>query len=380
MLRLSIRSLCTVSIASLLALLGGCGGEPEAPAGPVPSVVVAPVEIRDVVQSREFVGRTEAFREVEVRARVKGFLLSRLFEEGATVKQGELLYRIDPDEFETNLVAAQAELKRAQATYEAAASDLRRGEKLAQEGTISQSDFEKLKADALRAQADIESAKAAVGRAQLELSYTTIDAPISGRVGRSSVDAGNLIGPESGVLSTIVRPDPVYVIFPVSERQYLSFERLKDKPELTPHLRLPDGSTYPLGGQLEFLDNRVDPQTGTVDVRARFPNPDNLLLPGLFVTVELRTSEAQKQPVVPQASVQQDQAGDFVLVVDQNNRVQTRRIKTGERVGSDWVVEEGLRAGEQVIVEGIQKVQPGAEVKPQPAGPGVKPQSPEMAE
>jgi membrane fusion protein (multidrug efflux system) len=342
--------------------------------------VVAPVVVRDVVQSREFVGRTEAFREVEVRARVTGFLLARPFDEGADVERGALLYRIDPDEFQANLNAAQAELKRAQATYESAASDLRRGEKLVGEGTISQSEFEKIKADALRAEADVDAAKAAVQRAQLDLSYTTIYASISGRVGVSAVDAGNLIGPDSGVLSTIVRQDPVYVTFPVSERQYLSFERLKDKPEMTPRLRLADGSSYPLGGELELLDNRVDPQTGTVDVRARFPNPDDLLLPGLFVTVELRTSEAQSRPVVRQSAVQQDQAGAFVLVVDQKNRVQTRRIITGDRVGSDWVVEEGLEGGEQVIVEGLQKVQPGAEVDPQPAGPGVQPQSPQMAE
>lgn len=351
----------------LSLLLLGCGEEvaPEASgAAPPPAVVVAAATEQDVAASAEFVGRTEAFREVDLRARVQGFLDERAFEEGENVAAQDLLFAIDPAEYRAAVQAAEAEVERAEATYRTAVNELERARTLVERGNISQSEVDKREADAGRAQADIKAAQADLERAQLDLGYTEIRAPFPGRIGRGSYDVGNLIGPESGVLASLVALDPIYVTFPVSEREYLNYQKQENKPEVVPRIILADGGAFEHDGAIDFIDNRVDPMTGTLQVRAVFPNPDGLLLPGQYVDVVLTAGTPDRKTVVPQAAVQENQAGRFVLVVDADNRVESRAVETGERVGTDWVVEAGLEPGETVIVEGLQKVRPGGEVTP----------------
>lgn len=365
--RLAMRA--TVALVPLLFAGCGQGGEAEtaAAAPPPPAVVVAPATTRDVAASAEFVGRTEAVEEVALRARVQGFLIDRPFREGEVASAGEVLFVIDPAEFEAAVAAAEAEVQNAEAAYKVAQSEANRARELVEKGgnlAITEAEIERREGEAARAAAAIKAAEAALKQAQLNLGYTEIRAPITGRVGASAYDVGNLIGPDSGVLADIVSLDPIYVSFPVSEQGYLGYLKAEQKPTVVPTLRLADGSTYEHDGEIVFVDNRVDPTTGTIQVRAEFPNPASLLLPGQFVTVRLTVGEPTPKVVVPQAAIQQNQAGAFVLVVGDDNRVEARPIRTGDRVGPDLVVEEGLESGETVIVQGLQKVRPGGEVQP----------------
>jgi membrane fusion protein, multidrug efflux system len=364
--------------ALLLVLVpGGCGpgdeatGAVEAP----PAVVVAPVVMREVADTREFVGRTEAVDEVDVRARVTGFLIERPFEDGQLVEPGDRLFVIDAAEFRAARQATQAEVQRAEAALRLARTDLDRAQTLARSGSaaISQAEIDRRIAEAAQAEATISATKAALEQADLRLGYTEIRSPIAGRVGVSAYAVGNLIGPDSGVLASVVTLDPIYVWFPVSERDLLDVMHRRHtlegiETELTPRLRLSDGSLYPLEGRLDFLDNRIDPTTGTIRARAVFPNPDRMLVPGQYVTTLLTQAEETSRALIPQTAVQQNQAGSFVLVVGDDDRVAARQITTGPRVGAEWVVEDGLQAGELVVVEGLQKVRPGAAVQAVPAG------------
>ncbi len=365
-----------LAAVALSALLAGCdSGEDQAAAreAPPPAVVVAPVVTREVNRTVEFVGRTEAFRQVDLRARVTGFLLDRPFKEGEDIAAGDLLFVVDDAEYKAAVDAAAAELQRARATYQAAASELERAQTLIQRGNISESTLDQRTADEARSKAEINAAEAALQRTRLDLDYTKITAPFAGRIGRATYDIGNLVGPDSGVLATLVDLDPIYVTFPVSERDLLTAMQARRtvdgvQSSVVPRLRLSTGDMYDHDGRIEFLDNRVDPTTGTVAVRAQFANPDQLLLPGQFVTVVLSAGTAETRAVIPQAAVQENQAGRFVLVVGDDDRVDARQVVAGQRLGTDWVIEDGLEEGELVVVEGLQKVRPGARVRPVRAG------------
>ncbi len=371
---MNMKSLVFLLSALALGTLTACDDQKSAGKGaqagrPAPAVIVAPVVSRPVAASAEYVGQTQAFQSVDLRARVTGFLLERRFKEGNTVKNGDVLFVIDPSEHNAARDVAAARVERAKATLEEAENQLVRYTKLADTGTFSPAQRDKAKAAAGQARADIAASKADLERAQLDVGYTKVISPIDGRIGGSSVDVGNLIGPDSGILATVVALDPIRVNFAVSERAYLDYtQAIKDGKTtgFTPRIKLANDQIYPHEGKLDYVDNRVDPSTGTIRVRVEFPNPDSLILPGQFVSVTLVSSNPEDQMVVPQAAVQTNQTGPFVLVVNKDNKVELRPIQTGQRLGIEIAVTEGLAVGESIIVEGIQKVRPGATVKPVP--------------
>ncbi len=364
--------LVPVIVAGSMAILAGCseGDKTAAPASqPAPGVETTPVVSKPVASSLEFVGQTEAVQTVDLRARVTGFLLEEKFEEGSEVKKGDVLYVIDPSEFDANRDAAEAKVDGVEATIRETELQLARYRELRDRGTASEAKLDEAKAQAGRARADLAAAQADLEKAKLDVGYTRITAPINGRIGKSTVDVGNLIGPDSGVLATINDLDPIRVSFAVSERDFLNYKEAQKAgtaEEYTPKIKLANDQLYDKDGKFEFIDNRVDPTTGTIKLYLDFPNPDGFLLPGQFVNVNLVSAKPENQLVVPQAAVQENQTGPFVLVVDKDDKVVLRPIKTGQRNGADIAVLEGLTEGEKVIVAGIQKVRPGMKVNPVP--------------
>ncbi|MEG6509916.1 efflux RND transporter periplasmic adaptor subunit [Methyloligella sp. 2.7D] len=352
----------------IVSLLTACSDGAETGAkqdAPLPSVVVEAVTSQDIAGQVDFVGRTEASQRVDIRARVSGTLLERPFKEGDAVEEGALLFKIDPAEFQANVTTAEAQLAKAEASFDENERNRKRYEVLLERETASQAQYDIAKSQADQSQADVEAAKAELERAKLDLGYTTITSPIAGRSGIANVDVGNLIGPDSGVLVTVLALDPIDVIFSVGERDYLNYtEAAKTDRDtsFTPQIRLANNALYGQTGKVDVIDNKVDPATGTITVRLEFPNPDRLLVPGQYVSVLLTGATPEKRIVIPQAAVQENQAGPFVLIVDGEGRVQSRPVKTGDRVGDSVVVREGLTEGETLVVEGIQKVRPGAEV------------------
>lgn len=350
-------------------VLAACSGDSDTAADenkPLPGVVVEAVTAKDVADQTDFVGRTEASQRVDVRARVNGTLLKRPFEEGHEVDDGAVLFEIDPAEFEANLLSANAQLSKAEASLNENERNLERYAVLLEKETASQAQYDVAKSKADQSKAEVSAGKAEVERAKLDLGYATITSPISGRAGISDVDVGNLIGPDSGVLVTVLDLDPIHVIFSVGERDYLNFMEAQKEGEaedFTPQIQLANDALYELPGELDVVDNKVDPATGTINVRLKFPNPDRILVPGQYVSVLLTRTNPERRVVIPQSAVQENQSGPFVLVVNGEGRIEARPVKTGDRVGINVVVLDGLTEGETLVVEGIQKVRPGAEVE-----------------
>ena len=337
---------------------------------PPPAVVVAPAVQKPVSASAQFIGQAEAYHSVDLRARVTGFLTDRSFTEGGLVSEGDVLYVIDPAEYEAARDAAQARVQNVEATIEEAEAQLERYEKLATSGTASEAALDEARATAGRARADLAAANAELDQAKLNLGYTQIDTPISGRIGQSSIDTGNLVGPDSGVLASVVAVDPIYVTFSVTERDYLTYVDAINSGEVDdvrPQITLVNGQQYPQDGEIDFIGTTVSAETGTIPVRATFPNPDGILLPGQFMNVTLMAGTPSEEIVVPQAALQQNQSGYFVLIVDANDTVEQRPVTIGQRLRTETVIQSGLEVGEQVIVEGVQKVRPGVTVTAVPA-------------
>lgn len=358
-------------------IFSGCGAQaPGEQAAEPPAVGVIEVAEQKVNPFFEFVAKTRAKESVALRARVTGFLESREFDEGAEVEAGQVLFKIEPERYQAFLAQAEAELSAAQASLNRAKVDAARYEELAKAKNVSQQKVDEAEAEVLVQEAAVETAKAAIKQAQLDVDYTEVTAPIAGRIDFASYTVGNLLGPDSGVLATINMMDPIYVVFSISETWYL--ELIQDDLDIqkaggeieefshVPLIRLPDGTVYEHPGEFDFLDNKIDEKTGTVLVRAEFANPDKLLLPGQFVTVVIERKEAKDAIVVPQAAVLTDQGGHYVLLVNDENKVEVRRIETGQRFGANWSLSKGLQAGERIILFGAQKVRPGIEVKPEP--------------
>jgi membrane fusion protein, multidrug efflux system len=369
----------TVGLLVVLSgvLLAGCGQEegasPQA-AAPPPAVTVAPVEAGDVTAQSEFVGRVEAVNKVELRARVTGFLEQRLFREGQEVKAGDLLYVIEQPPYQAAVDQRKAELASAEANRANTAVQLQRGEELVRNNNIPKAEVDQRRANDQMAAAQILEAQAALEQAQINYGYTDIHAPIDGKIGQTTYTIGNLVGPDSGVLATIVSQEPMYVTFPVSAAVILQTRRaaggeLPDPSEFVVRIKLPDGSVYQHPGKIDFLNNQVAQGTDTLTARAVFPNPERLLVDGQFVTVTVEAGEPVTALVVPQGAVQVDQAGSYVLVVGADDKAEQRRVTLGATQGTNVVVQSGLQQGERIIVDGIQKVRPGMQVAANEAQP-----------
>jgi membrane fusion protein (multidrug efflux system) len=329
-----------------------------------PSVSVVEVINREITETGEFVGRVTAIDKVDIVARVPGFIEERKFVEGQLVKKGDLLFRIEQATYKAAVEQQRASLAKAKANEANTRIQLERGKELVRNQNISQATLDQRAADQASAQASIMQAQALLDEAEINLGYTEIRSPIDGRIGLATFTEGNLVQPTSGRLATIVKQDPIYVVFQISERDVLNYRRRiaesQDKyPHVKIHIKLPDGRLYPHDGISNFLDVQVDANTDTVAVRAEVPNPDNLLIPNGIVGVTVERGAPRSALLVPQSAVQLDQAGRYVLVVDQARKVELRRVTTGVEQGREIVVTEGLKTGELVIVEGIQKVRPG---------------------
>jgi membrane fusion protein, multidrug efflux system len=339
---------------------------------PAPAVSVVPVISREIVDTASFIGRIVAIDKVDIVARVPGFIEQRFFTEGQLVKTGDLLFRIEQATYKAAVEQQEANLAKARATETNAAVQLERGKELVRGQNIPQSTFDQRAADAGTAKAEVLVAEAALKQAQINLDYTEVHAPIDGRIGLANHTVGNLVGPSSGILATIVSQDPIYVIFQATERDILEYKRRLaadsgQSPHVVVHIKLPDGTIYPEPGLSNFLDNQVGNSTDTVAVRAQFPNPQGLLTAGGFVTATVERGAPKSELVVPLSAVQVDQAGRYVLVVSGDKKVEQRRVTTGTEQGTEVAVIDGLKQGENVIVEGIQKVRPGQVVAATPA-------------
>lgn len=354
---------------ALAVLVYGCAEE-EAPQMVV-EVVVDEVELEPYQPKSRFVGRLIARDDVAIQARITGYLQSREFREGDLVEAGDVLYRIDPSEYEAELARAEAQLAAARATQANASRNFKRGQGLLPRGAISEAEMDNLEAAKLDADATIESAEAQVTSAEVNLGYTTIIAPISGRIGRSTASVGDLVGPNTGDLTTLVSIDPIEALFQISEAAYMSAlsQGLGRDPDgealqrIEVTLELTNGLIYPEVGRIDYFANRIDQTTGTLETRASIPNPRALLVPGQYVRVILKDTQLLEGLFIPQAAVQADQQGSFVLTVDGGNTIVRRNVELGNRLDDKVLVKQGVDEGDRVVVRGLQQVRPGMPVK-----------------
>jgi membrane fusion protein, multidrug efflux system len=380
----------TVIVAVVTAAIFSVACEkPPAPPPPPTEVYVADVIQKDVPAYLEVVGQTYGFQDVDIRARVEGFLESMNFREGSFVRQGALLYEIDRKPLEAALAQAKADQANAQARFEKSRNDVARYTPLVAKQAVSQQELDNARASLNATQAEVEAGKAAVEKATLDLSYTRVSTPISGLVGTTRVKPGNLVGRgESTLLTTISQIDPILFKVGVSEAEYLRFvkraaalgsggSRPGDAPRAEGiELLLADGTRYSQTGRLTTVDRAVDPTTGTLGLEITFPNPDQLLRPGQYGRVRLLLETRQGALLVQQRAVQELQNLYSVAIVDGSGKVAFRNVKVGPKVDSLWIIEEGVKPGEKVVVEGLQRIQDGmtvvAKPAPAPAAPGVE--------
>ncbi|HEY2889240.1 MAG TPA: efflux RND transporter periplasmic adaptor subunit, partial [Dongiaceae bacterium] len=352
-------------LALLTPLLAACDEKKQAAAPPPPPAVgVTVAAMKGVSRADQFVGRIQAIGIVQVRARVEGFIEKVLFTEGQDVKAGDILYQIEKSQYQALADQAKANLAAAQATTINAQLQYNRSLQLVKNQYTPQATVDQNKAAWDTAKAQVLQTQAALTQTEINLGYTDIRSPIDGRIGLTALTTGNLVNPASGVLTTIVSQDPIYVLFPVSQRQLEDIRESRKQQDgsqtkIQILVTLSNGKEYPLPGVWNFTDPQVDQQTDTLTMRATLPNPDRLLVDGEFVTVQIKEKKEQPRLVVPQAALQVDQAGYYVMVVNGDNKVEQRRVTVGPNQGVDAVIQSGLKEGEKVIVEGVQKVRPG---------------------
>lgn len=359
---LSVAACCMCAL-----VLAACSDNGAPQQRPAPSVDVISVSEFPVANKWDAVGRVDSKDIVQIKSRVEGFLLTQGFKEGDIVEKDQVLFKIDPKPFEADLQLAKANVEKAKAALVEAKQNLRRGAELYAGKNISKSELDAYTSTERQAAAEVDATKAQVYSAAINLGYTTITAPFKGRISKIVYSVGNLISPSSGTLATIYSIDPIYVYFTVDEKDVVTYREkwgYGSSPELKFMLRLPNNTSYPLEGKLDFAQPFIDKDTGTIDLRCVFPNPDSLLLSGMYVSVIVEDAEKKRMPVIPQSSVQQGQSGYTVVVVDKDNIAKSRTVELGMRLDAMWVVESGLHAGERIIVEGLQKVQQDKPVDP----------------
>lgn len=358
-------------ICSLLLVLGACGKQ-EVQAPPPMEVKVSTVLQQDVPVEIEVIGETRGSTEIEIQARVEGFLETVHFDEGKPVRRGQLLFTIDPRPFEADLAQARGALAEAEAKYLRARQDVDRFKPLVEKNAIARQDYDNALSSAAAAEAAVAGAKAVAQRAEIDLGYCRIISPIDGIAGKIEVKPGNLVGRgQSTLLTTISDVDPIHVRFNISERDYLTFVKATQQKtgELKPRqlplsLLLSDGSTHPHTGAMVFADRLIDATTGTMMLEAAFPNPERIVRPGQYGRVRAAVAVEQGAILVPQRAVAELQATFNVAVVGADNKVTMRPVTPGQRIGPLWVIRSGLQAGERVVVEGLQKVREGTLVNP----------------
>jgi RND family efflux transporter MFP subunit len=360
----------------------GCGHEPPGVASlPPPAVSVAPPLEREVIDYDEYTGRMAAVEEVEVRARVRGYLIKVNFTEGTEVRQGEVLFEIDPRPFQADLDAAKGQVAQWEAKLTRAEADVVRNERLLPKGAASQKDLDTAISDRGEARAAIQSARAAVERAALDLEFTKVTAPISGRVSRALVTKGNLVnagGGDATLLTTIVALDPIYVYFDVDERALLQYQQAAREraggnnqaagvreAKIPVNLGLANEAGFPYTGVIDFADNQLDSQTGTIRVRGVFANANRTFTPGLFARVRIPVGDKYQALLVPERAIGTDQGQKYVLAVNKENVVEYRAVKLGRLHDGLRVIQDGLKPDDLVIVNGIQRARPGVSVTPQ---------------
>jgi len=381
--RKTIGVLSAVALFSSL-LLAGCQTEQhEAPAArPAPQVGVVTVQFQHILLTTELPGRTSAYRTAEIRPQVSGLVQKRLFTEGADVREGDVLYQIDPAPFQAALNNARAALGRSQANLPAIRARVARYQKLLADKAVSQQEYDDAVSALSQTEADIAYGKASVETARINLAYTRIKAPISGRIGRSNVTEGAIVTAyQPQALATIQQMDPIYVDVPQSTSELLRLQRrlargLLDQSgsnQKSVSLVLEDGTQYSLEGTLQFRDITVDPSTGSVNLRVVFPNPEGFLLPNMFVRAIMKEGVDEKALLIPLQAVSRDPKGNpLALIVDSEEKVQQRMLEVDRAIGDQWLVASGLSPGDRVVVEGIQKVRPGASVRAVPFESGAQ--------
>jgi len=372
-----------VAVLALALALAACGSgkeQQQAPQGP-PGVGYVVVREQPVTLTTELPGRTTAYETSEVRPQVNGLVLERLFVEGDVVRKGQPLYRIDPSPYQAQVASAQAALTRARASIASSAALARRYGELVKINAISRQDLENSQTTAQQARADVAAQQAALRTAQIDLARTTIRAPITGRIGRSVFTTGALVSAaQTDALATIQRIDPVYVDIQQSSADLLKLRQQILSGQVTRdgnarvRLTLEDGTEYGAQGVLRFADVTVDPTTGSQVIRALFPNPDGLLLPGMFVRAALVEGTRANAMLVPQRAVSRDEKGQAtVMVIGANNKVEPRTLQTSRTIGDDWLVTGGVKPGDKIIVEGGMMLRPGMPVQGKPWNPNAAP-------
>lgn len=366
----SARAIALAAAVILAPVLGGCDEAPQQAAAtqaPPPAVSVVKAEVRDLRPSVSFSGRVTALQKVDLLARIEGFLEAQNFTEGATVKTGDLLYVIEKAPYEAKVASAEGAVSTARARYDRTEIELRRQTTLVAKDAAAQTKLDDAKAARDEAKGSLDKLEAELAQAKLQLSYTEIRAPIDGRIGKSLLTTGSFVSPASGTLATIVAQDPIGVTFPVSQRDIL---RVREQAaqgaslaDVTVYLQFGKDKRYGETGKVDFVDVQVNTGTDTVDLRAKFPNPEGILVDGQLVTAVVEADTPKPTLVVPVNAIQVDQSGPFALVVNGENKIEVKRVETAGQVGNGVAVTKGLAEGDRVVVEGIQKVRPGQTVE-----------------
>ncbi|HWB10855.1 MAG TPA: efflux RND transporter periplasmic adaptor subunit [Pirellulales bacterium] len=370
---------------AVIFVAAGCDRKPPTlEATPAPTVTISqPIE-REISDEHQFTGHTEAIRAVDVHAKVSGFIDQVGFKDGDIIKEGDLLFQIDPRPFDADVARDEAALAAAKARSKRTVADLARAKELIKGKNISQEQFDQVYADEAEAAAAVQQAEASLTTAQLNQDYAKITAAVGGRVSRANITKGNFVFGGAGnatLLTTIVPIDPIYAYFDVDEAIYLGVARRARDPDRTPptvEMQLANETGFPHRGRIDFIDNKVDPATGTIRVRAEFPNADGVITPGLFVKVRVRSPEKRPALLVTDRAVGMDQNRKYVLVVGADNKVEYREVITGPLVDGLRAVEKGLKPGDWVIVNGLQRARPGAPVDAQKSPMPLPPEAEEQ--